>query len=548
MNKRIKFLLLFILCVTLVSIPEAATSGKTEFVPGILIVKVKNNPSFRTQAGVNDFEQCNRQLGLLKKEELRFSSHITAQNETDKTYILTLPESTDILAAAKRYTAVPEVIYAEPNYYVYAFGSPNDTEYPNQTYFADTELNQIFQIPLNNEIVVAVVDTGVDYNHPDLKYSLKTNTQEIPNNGLDDDNNGLIDDYKGYNFYGYYNHTDQSDAADYYGHGTHIAGIIAAESNNRIGVCGLNPNARILNVCFLNSDGRGNQIDAAAAIRYAANQGARILNCSWGYPQYSSILHEAIEYASFKGCIIIAAAGNSGRDIIEYPAGFRNVWAIGAIDSDKKPTYFSSYGEHVLFAEYGLHVLSTVPNQKYSTKSGTSQSAAIFSGVASRILSANPNFDRNTVLQTLMASAEDIYTKGKDNFTGYGCIDPEKLNKILSQENIPVLTTQNFEEGPPCPVLNDVLNFPNPFGREGTQFGFTTNQAGEIIIRIFDQRGRLQRTLTTNTPDRVSYCTENWDGRDESGQFLSNATYFYVIEFSTRSQKLFKKGKLTILN
>lgn len=210
--------------------------------------------------------------------------------------------------------SIPGVESVEPNYPVQISAVSNRLNDPliaEQTYLNQSTILSALEIVPGRVVKVAVVDTGVDANHPDLSQQIAVNSAEVAN-GLDDDTNGLIDDIKGYSFYGYSLGRGSADASDVHGHGTHIAGIIAAAANNQQYGSGINPSARIIPVAFMDSGGRGTQFDAAAAIKYAADMGAEVINCSWGYFIYSGVLADAVAYAVAKGALVVAAAGNDG--------------------------------------------------------------------------------------------------------------------------------------------------------------------------------------------------------------------------------------------
>lgn len=230
-------------------------------------------------------------------------------------------------------------------------------------------------------IIVAILDTGIDYNHTELIDNMWTNPGEIPDNNIDDDNNGFIDDVGGWDFV-------QSDniPMDLHSHGTHIAGIISAVA----------PNVKLMTVRVANDTGAATLSNLARGIYYAANNGAKIINLSLGATFPSNTLKTAITYAISKGCICIIAAGNNGRAVPDYPAIYTDTLAaiaVGAVGAAKKMATFSNKsGPNVL--EYvvapGASIYSTMPGNKYGMKSGTSMATPMVAGVAALMLSANP--------------------------------------------------------------------------------------------------------------------------------------------------------------
>jgi len=244
-----------------------------------------------------------------------------------------------------------------------------------------------------NGIVVAVVDTGVDYTHPDLDDNIWRNAGEIAGNGIDDDRNGYIDDIRGWDFVSSDNNPMD---LDWDGHGTHIAGAIAAERNN-FGITGVAYNAKIMPVRVLSAFGSGQTNNVANGIRYAADNGANVINLSLGSDSLSSnVVNEAIQYANNKGSVVVMAAGNSGDIQPAYPA--RNAdrlgIAVGSIDErgrmDDDSNRAGSRPLDYLVAP-GVDIYSTTPYSTYDTLTGTSMATPHVAGVAALVLNANPN-------------------------------------------------------------------------------------------------------------------------------------------------------------
>lgn len=235
---------------------------------------------------------------------------------------------------------------------------------------------------LNRGIVVAVIDSGIDETHPDLKNHIFINKNEIPNNGIDDDGNGYIDDMSGVNFV-----SPSSIPHDDNGHGTHVSGIIAGDCNKQVFTCGIIKNVQILPLKFLNKDGRGDTANAIAAIDYAIKMKVDIINASWGNYDYSEALKDAIKRAEDAGIPFVTAAGNyqSDNDLKPmYPANYdlENIFAVAASTEQDKLNEVSNYGQNsVLVAAPGNNIVSTYLNGKYESLSGTSMAAPILTGV-----------------------------------------------------------------------------------------------------------------------------------------------------------------------
>ena len=258
-----------------------------------------------------------------------------------------------------------------------------------------------------NGIVVAVVDTGVDYTHPDLDGNIWRNPGEIAGNGIDDDRNGYIDDIRGWDFVSGDNNPMD---LNWDGHGTHVAGVIAAERNN-FGITGVAYNAKIMPVRVLDTFGSGSPNDVAAGIRYAADNGANVINLSLGNEFVpSNVINNAIQYANNKGSVVVMAAGNSGVDQPDYPA--RNAdslgIAVGSIDINGRMADTSNRaGSKPLdyLVAPGVDIYSTTPDNTYETYSGTSMATPQVAGVAALVLSANPNLTPAQVEYILTTTA-----------------------------------------------------------------------------------------------------------------------------------------------
>lgn len=269
-----------------------------------------------------------------------------------------------------------------------------------------------------NTTIVAVVDTGVDYNHEELKDVMWTNPGEIPNNGIDDDGNGYIDDIHGINtLIRDKNGNATVDMMDTHSHGTHVSGTIGAAQNNGKGIAGIASNVRIMGIRTVPNNGDERDVDVAEAFIYAAKNGAKIINCSFGKykNEGQNLIPDTLKYiADNYGVLVIAAAGNETTNLDtnpSYPASFdsENLLVIASTTSTGSMSYFSNYGRvGVDVAAPGSNIYSTVPNNKYESMSGTSMATPTTVGVAAEVLSHYPNLTYKQLKQVLMTSVTKV--------------------------------------------------------------------------------------------------------------------------------------------
>ncbi len=288
---------------------------------------------------------------------------------------------------------------------------------------------------------VAIIDSGIDGQHPELWSQMWINSGEIPGNNVDDDNNGFIDDVNGWNFV-----RGTNDTQDNNGHGTIVAGIIGATPENHLGISGVNPWVRLMPLKVANFIGKGSSVDIAAAIDYAARMGARVINISMGGEEFSATELEAVKSANEQGVLIAVAAGNKGVKADEYwPAGLEGVVTVAATEPDDSRAAYSNWGATVDIAAPGSSILSLRardtdlmyfadasyqlgtnvigPEMMLYHASGTSFAAPYVSGVASLLFSVNPDLSSSQVERMLKNSAKDISIPGIDQYTGYGLLD-----------------------------------------------------------------------------------------------------------------------------
>lgn len=408
--------------------------------------------------GVSSVTALNQKEGV--KEVKKIVPDII-KSELDRIYLVEFKNDKDLSQIIKEYAEDPNIEYAEPDYEVTTQLDPNDPYYSSSGSWGQSydDLWGIKKINSSaawdktvgsNSVVVAVIDTGIDYNHADLAANVWTNSGEIPNNGVDDDSNGYIDDYHGYDFY-----NEDGDPIDDHAHGTHVSGTIAGVGNNGMGVVGVNWQTKIMGVKFLSGGGSGYISDAVSGTYYAVNNGAKVLSNSWGGGGRSSTMQTAIDYAYNNNVVFVAAAGNSNSDAYNYtPAGLNHVMTISATDYQDNKASFSSYGDVVEFAAPGVDVLSlkaqggscTTIGGHYCRMSGTSMATPHAAGLAALVLSANPSMTPDQVQTAMQNGADDLGTAGKDIYFGYGRINAGNSLTSLTHVDGTIIKTSSGPE------------------------------------------------------------------------------------------------------
>ena len=423
---------------------------------------------------------------VLRTVVLRSNSALNsaAEDAQRRTYIVYFPRSADVEQLVELFRGVAWVELATLNSTIepsaYPSTLPNDTfidPQQNGTWAAGTELSpgeaawaqrrvkahEAWSTSTGRDVVVAVLDTACDPELPDLRDKIAVNTREIPNNGKDDDKNGLVDDYLGYDFmndavaraagrfssssseYGQISVWQSADKG-YEFHGTAVAALIAGRANNAFGAAGVAPDAKILPVRVINELGYADQskLNAAGtfaalarAIRYAADRGARVINMSLALKKVDqagiTLLQDAVNYVTAKGVVVVAAAGNAGVSEAVYPAALNNVIAVAATDYSDRRASFSNFGSYVDIAAPGVRVLVSVPATVIAYNSpdiyttltdresqlrihppmnGTSFSSPLVAGAAALVLAVNPQLTPEQVRKLLTATASSLVDSG----------------------------------------------------------------------------------------------------------------------------------------
>lgn len=449
---------------TSITIINEKTGISSKAVSNELIVR------FKRDLAKEDIQALIAQRGATVK------THIQALNY----YVLSLPTDLSVDEALRWLRRQDVVDQAEPNYLIPAKAIPNDPEFSKQWALhntgqtggaddADIDALEAWDIEQGRaEVIIAIIDTGVDYTHEDLAANIWHNSGEIPDNGIDDEGNGYIDDTIGWDFVDASGGAEgedfvipDNDPMDIHGHGTLVAGIAGATSNNELGIAGLAWNSRIMPVRAgyktPSGDGVLESDDAAQAIIYAAENGAKVINLSWGDYQKSNLIEDAITYAINNGALICAAAGNENTNNPIYPAALENmaILAVGATDSSDTSASFSNYGSWVDVSAPGVSILSTDINNSYLHISGTSMASPHVAGVAALLFSYFPDISPLEVKTRIMRSVDVLSELEGKNITSGRINAYSALTEDYSTPHIFSLTPNAAHEGDEVTIFGD---------------------------------------------------------------------------------------------
>lgn len=363
---------------------------------------------------------------------------VSAFDELAKWYKVELPFSEDALQFVNKWRNKRGISRIEPHYIRELTDVPNDPIYFGlvNNYYEKQQFTQAWDIQKSDAtIVIAIVDSGVDYTHSDLSAKLWKNTNEIPNNGIDDDENGWVDDTMGWDFWqggqaGPGRTQDNNPMGEFSDHGTHVAGIAAAQTNNGIGLPGAGYNSNYMAIKAGGTSDNPRSIGYGyEGMLYAAANGADVINCSWGGGGFSYYELDIVKAVLASGCVIVAAAGNDNVDSEFFPAAYDGIISVGSFDMNNKKSGFSNYGYYLDVLASGSSINSTVFTNKFGLKSGTSMASPFVAGLAALVKAQHPNWTPAQIKNQIRVTATDVSASNSISYAGKlgrGYINAEK--------------------------------------------------------------------------------------------------------------------------
>ncbi|MEP7265414.1 MAG: S8 family serine peptidase, partial [Bacteroidota bacterium] len=478
----------------------------------------------------------NRKIDFITKyfhaEKVKQQS--TGRKNKQHIYIIKFPEGTDIQKVINEYYSTNEIEYAEPDYIGSEGGvqgiTPNDQYYTRQWSLkndgsfslspavtgADIAMEDAWSIEQgDSNIVVGIIDSGSKLDHPEFGGRIWNNNDEIPNNGIDDDANGFIDDMQGWDFV----NTD-NDPTDDEGHGSNVSGIIGANGNNADGYAGVDWNCKLMILKGIDNTGSGFYSWWTDAIYYAVDNGARVINMSLGGSSTSTTMQNAINYATLNNVVVVVCMMNTNSGVTYYPAGFPGVIAVGSTNANDVRTHpffwsassGSNYGNHISVVAPGNYIygLDHQSNTNYNYYwGGTSQATPHVTALAALLLAQDNTRTAAQIKSIIESTAEDMVgdqtedTPGWDQYYGYGRINAHAA--LSASTNITSADVQN----------KNFLVYPNPSSQNFT----VVVPSDSRQIEIFNSLGKLIQEKNTE-----GQTTQHFQLSDDGIYFIQITT------------------------
>ena len=515
------FILFFIVALCIATTEGQAQTAR--FFPDAVIIKYENEQTLQkisAEQGILTRQKVNSILSdfgtphiqpiwkesysnQLQKSIRTKNSSADAQKLTEdlrQIYRVTFDGSINPEILARKLSSIPGVEYAEPHYLRTTHLVPNDI-FSNK-YQSYHKFNDAWDITTgSNDVVIAIIDGGVNYFHEDLDAKVWTNPNETPDNGIDDDGNGFIDDIYGWDFWesGLTFATleeDNEPLGEYSDHGSHVAGIAAAETNNGVGISstGYDSFYMAVKVGGIEDDPTTNDDESRMigfgydGILYATTMGADIINCSFGGPDYSATEQYVITFATDFGALVVASSGNENTDLPSYPASYIDALSVGSVETTNSRASYSNYGYTVDVMATGSSIYSATENKSntYGRKSGTSMSSPVVSGLAALVKSEHPDWSPRRLATHIRGTSNRL---GASYKVGNGAVDAV----AALTDSIPGIIISSYE-------ISGVEGEPLKLGGSGT-VNFTLKNYGEttsnLTLTISAEQEDIEITTTT---------------------------------------------------
>ncbi len=458
MKRNKKFIPAILFFITTLIYPQSIIKiGNSYMLRDVVVVKFR--PTAASGAYTNALNKRTKsalnKLGVYSiRPRFKISSNPTAEElALSQISILKFSAPINPLLLSAKIASLPQVEWAEPYYLQQIQYVPSDTYLNKEWYLKKIKAINAWDVNKgDSKIIIGIVDTGVDWKHPDLADNIWTNKNETPGNNTDDDNNGYVDDVHGWDFGGSNGTPDNDPMEDKPDHGTNVAGIASAVTDNGYGVASIGFNSTIMPVKASRNDVRDQNGNALIyygydGIKYAVDNGAKIINCSWGGYDYSNAAQQVIDYAVKKGALIVGAAGNENFQGVIYPAHYFGALAVGATDSNDYKAYFSNFGEYIDVMAPGVSIFNTWQPNTFATLSGTSMASPLTAGLAALVANQFPNYSPLQIAEQIRVNCDNIdaTNPSKKYLLGSGRINAYKALTNTSSKSLRIFS-YSFDE------------------------------------------------------------------------------------------------------
>ena len=494
------------------------------FVPGFLIVKTREpHGAARNHSSIVG-SPVNRDLADLNVRDINSAFPTVMDGEAsrtiglDRVYTVRYDAAMDPFDVCAKLMDNPDVEYAVPVRIHQLFLTPNDPRYGQQPWMGSMKANLAWDVTKGStDVLIAIIDSGTDWQHEDLSSKIWTNPGETPNNGRDDDGNGYVDDVRGWDFVGNITTADAQAGIlrpdndprvtgtinDNTAHGTVVGGCAGAATNNAKGVASTGFDCQILPIkCGSDNPSFGGILQGYQAIAYAADLGADIINCSWGGPGIDPGAQDIVDYATAKGSLVVAASGNDGLNNDSYlqsPASLENVLSVGSCSVNDRVSNFSNYGMNVDVYAPGENILSTYPNNQYRGLTGTSFSSPLTSGVAALVKALHPDWTPEMIAAQIRGTVDPLQNIPAGNRPLYwGRVNAERAvttnRSWTTGSRMPGLIATNISIG----TTGKITSFERTTVRFTLKNVLADAQNVVVVIQLLDPGAQLFGSATVN--------------------------------------------------